>query len=75
MNKDLQIELLKKDISFKDKTIDKLEEDLEAEKSINSYLSRRILKAIKYIEENKSVFGTNLDMNYLSDILKGEENE
>lgn len=26
------------------------------------------------IEENKSVFGTNLDMNYLLDILKGDKN-
>ncbi len=38
ITKDLQIELLKKDVSFKDKQIDKLE--------------KRIDKAIEYINDN-----------------------
>jgi predicted nucleic acid-binding Zn-ribbon protein len=47
-------ELEEKNKTFEDynkdlnRQIDKLEEDLEAEKSINSYLSRRILKTYEY---------------------------
>lgn len=36
-------------------------------------LQQRIDKAIEFIEETKCVFGTNLDMNYLLKILRGEE--
>jgi chromosome segregation ATPase len=52
-------ELEEKNKTFEDynkdlnRKIDKLEEDLDAEKSISSNLARRIVKAIEYINENK----------------------
>jgi hypothetical protein len=63
---------------------EKLEEDLDAEKSINSYLSRRILKAIEYIESynlpkdlgklSEAPISVN-ELKELLKILKGGENE
>jgi hypothetical protein len=85
-NKQKQLE--EKNKTFEDynkdlnRQIDKLEEDLDAEKSINSYLSRRILKAIEYLEHEqfkRTILGFGRDKylnaikNKTIEILKGEE--
>jgi len=55
--------------------IKQLEEDLEAEKSISSNLARRILKAIKLLEEDYFEDGSGNNVEEVIKILKGEENE
>lgn len=53
---------------------EKLKEDLEAEKSTNSNLARRILKAIEYMGRRDLEWGSE-EHEKMMKILKGEENE
>lgn len=50
--------------------LDKLEEDLEAEKSTSSNLAKRILKAIKYLELN-----VDIPKNHLEEVIKDREED
>ena len=77
-NKKLKDELELKDFNYTtfrhlEESNDILKEELKETEEEVDKLEDRINKAIEYIEENKCVFGTNLDMNYLLRILKGEE--
>lgn len=68
MNKDLQIELLKKDVSFKDKEIDRLEEENEKLKKQckHRYEYARDIEG-KYVIENLKIKAIT---KYLKDIEK-----
>ena len=82
-NKDLEedIEFYKDMLNQFKKQFERLEEELEAEKSTSSNLSRRILKAIKYLKLKVDIPKNHLEEAIkdreedLLKILKGEENE